>query len=62
MCHRAGVPDGIVNVVLGSGAQTGNALVAHPLVKKVSFTGSTAVGQSIQKLAADQMMKEMRFT
>jgi len=55
VCARAGVPDGVVNVVLGSGAQVGGALVAHPQVKKVSFTGSTAVGQAIQKLAADQM-------
>ncbi len=57
LCHRAGVPQGIVNVVLGSGSQTGNALVAHPKVEKISFTGSTAVGQSIQKLAADQMKR-----
>ena len=55
LCCRAGVPPGIVNVVTGSGSQSGSALVAHPLVKKVSFTGSTVVGQAIQKLAADQM-------
>ena len=55
LCHRAGVPAGIVNVVVGSGSQTGNALVAHRSVKKVSFTGSTEVGQAIQRLAADQM-------
>lgn len=55
LCTRAGVPPGIVNVVTGSGSKSGNALVAHPMVKKISFTGSTAVGQSIQKLAADQM-------
>ncbi len=54
LCIRAGVPQGIVNVVTGRAA-IGNALVAHPLVKKISFTGSTAVGQAIQKLAADQM-------
>jgi acyl-CoA reductase-like NAD-dependent aldehyde dehydrogenase len=55
LCTRAGVPPGIVNVVTGSGSQCGNALVAHPLVKKISFTGSTAVGRDIQKLAAEQM-------
>ncbi|HUV38039.1 MAG TPA: aldehyde dehydrogenase family protein, partial [Planctomycetota bacterium] len=49
------LPPGIVNVVLGPGGTVGNALVAHPRVKKVSFTGSTAVGQAIQKLAADRM-------
>ena len=55
LCRRAGVPAGIVNVVTGSGSTAGNELIAHPLVKKVSFTGSTSVGQAIQKLAADQM-------
>lgn len=55
LCLEAGFPPGAVNVVLGSGSAAGNALVAHPAVKKVSFTGSTAVGQAIQKLAADSM-------
>ena len=55
LCAEAGVPAGIVNVLTGRGSSVGNALVAHPAVKKVSFTGSTAVGQAIQKLAADQM-------
>ena len=55
LCIKAGFPPGIVNVVTGQGSGAGNALVTHPLVKKVSFTGSTAVGQAIQKLAADQM-------
>jgi acyl-CoA reductase-like NAD-dependent aldehyde dehydrogenase len=57
LCSEAGFPPGIVNVVLGSGSKVGNPLVRHPAVKKVSFTGSTAVGQAIQKLAADQMKK-----
>lgn len=57
ICSEAGTPPGIVNAVLGSGSQVGNPLVSHPAVKKVSFTGSTAVGQAIQKLAADQMKK-----
>lgn len=57
LCSEAGFPPGIVNVVLGSGSNVGNPLVLHPAVKKVSFTGSTAVGQAIQKLAADQMKK-----
>jgi acyl-CoA reductase-like NAD-dependent aldehyde dehydrogenase len=55
LCRQAGLPPGIVNVALGSGADVGEALVKHQAVKKVSFTGSTAVGQRIQKLAADQM-------
>jgi acyl-CoA reductase-like NAD-dependent aldehyde dehydrogenase len=52
---EAGAPRGIVNVALGSGSQAGNALVSHPAVRKISFTGSTEVGQHIQKLAAEQM-------
>ena len=55
LATEAGVPRGIVNVVLGSGSQVGDALVAHPAVRKISFTGSTAVGQHIQRLAADRM-------
>jgi acyl-CoA reductase-like NAD-dependent aldehyde dehydrogenase len=55
LCLAAGIPAGIVNCVTGSGSRAGNALVAHPHVGKVSFTGSTAVGRTIQKLAADQM-------
>lgn len=55
LCIEAGIPAGVVNVVLGPGSSAGNALVAHPLVKKISFTGSTAVGKAIQKLAADDL-------
>ncbi|MBN1512859.1 MAG: aldehyde dehydrogenase [Phycisphaerae bacterium] len=55
VCHEAGVPAGIVNVVLGSGSDVGNALVEHPDVAKVSFTGSTQVGCAVLKRAADRM-------
>jgi len=55
LCLEAGFPAGAVNVVLGSGSSAGNALVTHPAVKKVSFTGSTAVGQALQRLAADSL-------
>jgi len=55
LCDRVGVPKGIVNVVLGRGSKAGNDLVAHPKVRKVSFTGSTAVGIQVQKLGAEQM-------
>ena len=55
LCTKAGIPPSIVNVVLGSGSQAGNELVAHPKVRKISFTGSTEVGQVIQRLAAGQM-------
>ncbi len=55
LCVEAGLPPGIVNVALGSGSKTGQMLITHPDVKKISFTGSTAVGQQIQKQAVDQM-------
>jgi aldehyde dehydrogenase (NAD+) len=44
---RAGIPAGLVNVVLGDGAVTGQALTGHPGIGKISFTGSTAAGAAI---------------
>ena len=55
LCNEAGIPPGIVNVALGPGSTTGEYLVKHPDVTKISFTGSTSIGQRIQKQAADQM-------
>ncbi|MFX1765753.1 aldehyde dehydrogenase family protein [Paraburkholderia sp. A1RI-2L] len=49
---EAGVPRGVFNVVTGTGADVGAPLAAHPLVAKVSFTGSTAVGEQVMKTAA----------
>ena len=56
---EAGVPAGVFNVLIGNGAQAGAALVAHPLVNKVSFTGSTAVGKQVGVAALHNMT---RFT
>ncbi|MEX3919831.1 aldehyde dehydrogenase family protein [Paraburkholderia sp. BR10872] len=50
---EAGVPRGVVNVVTGTGTEVGAPLASHPLVAKVSFTGSTAVGAQVMKTAAD---------
>ncbi len=55
LCVEAGIPKGIVNVALGKGSSTGQSLIEHPDVKKISFTGSTAIGQQIQRQAVDQM-------
>jgi betaine-aldehyde dehydrogenase len=49
--QRAGVPDGVVNVLTGSGPVAGQHLVGHPGVDMVSFTGSTAVGRQVAALA-----------
>ena len=52
---EAGFPDGVVNIVPGSGKDAGEAIVTHPQVDKVSFTGSTDVGKNVMKQAADQV-------
>jgi acyl-CoA reductase-like NAD-dependent aldehyde dehydrogenase len=57
LCQEAGIPDGVVNVVPGFGESAGRALVAHPDVDKISFTGSTAVGKEIMRTAADTLKK-----
>jgi betaine-aldehyde dehydrogenase len=49
---RAGLPPGVLQVLPGSGSAIGEALVTHPLIRKVSFTGSTEVGRRIMELAA----------
>ncbi len=55
LCIKAGIPKGIVNVALGKGSSTGQSLIEHPDIKKISFTGSTVIGQQIQRQAVDQM-------
>ncbi|MBV9945820.1 MAG: aldehyde dehydrogenase [Myxococcales bacterium] len=52
LMHDAGLPAGVFNVVAGHGADAGEALVTHPLVRKVAFTGSTPTGRRIMSLAA----------
>ena len=52
ICLEAGIPPGVVNVVHGDGPATGAALVRHPLVRKITFTGSTDVGREILREAA----------
>ena len=54
---EAGLPPGVLSVLPGPGSAVGNALVTHPLVSKVSFTGSTEVGSSIMRLCADNITR-----
>ncbi len=49
---EAGLPSGVISVLPGPGPAVGNALATHPLVSKVSFTGSTQVGSQIMRLCA----------
>nr|WP_321352539.1 aldehyde dehydrogenase family protein [uncultured Methanoregula sp.] len=55
---EAGLPPGVLNVVTGTGEEAGNALVQHPDIKKISFTGSCATGQKIKELAS-RHLKEL---
>jgi len=54
---EAGFPPGVVNILTGLGETTGAALVAHPGVDKIAFTGSTSVGKIINKSATDTMKR-----
>lgn len=56
ICGEAGVPKGVVSVLPGKGSIVGDALVKHPLVKKVSFTGGTTTGKHIARIAAEKLM------
>ena len=47
--EEAGVPAGVVNVIVGYGQTVGNAIAQHPNVDKIAFTGSTAVGRRIME-------------
>ncbi len=53
LCSEAGLPPGVVNVLTGLGHTTGAALVRHPGIHMVAFTGSTSVGHEIQRVAAE---------
>lgn len=56
---RAGLPPGLINVVLGDGPVTGAAITGHPDIAKVSFTGSTRAGSAIMENIARQGIKPM---
>lgn len=55
--HDAGLPKGVLNVVFGHPAEISEYLIASPVIKKISFTGSTAVGKHLSELAARGMKK-----
>lgn len=54
--EECGLPAGVINVILGPGKTAGAALVAHPLVRKVAFTGSIRAGKEIGHIAADRIL------
>lgn len=53
---EAGLPNGVLNVVLGRGTEVGTAIVEHPKVRKIAFTGSVPVGQEIGRIAAERIL------
>lgn len=55
--HEAGLPPGVLNIIHGTGARVGTALVTHPAVKAVSFTGSTFTGKTISEVTAGSFKK-----
>ena len=57
LAHQAGIPAGLLAVLPGLGPETGSALVKHPLVNYVSFTGSTATGRQVMIDAANSGLK-----
>jgi aminomuconate-semialdehyde/2-hydroxymuconate-6-semialdehyde dehydrogenase len=57
LCAEAGLPDGVVNIIHGTGASAGSAMVEHPDVKLISFTGGTRTGEVIAATAAPKFKK-----
>lgn len=57
LAEQAGIPKGVVNVVTGSSREIGGVLTTHPVVKKVSFTGSTGVGKLLMEQCSSTMKK-----
>lgn len=55
-CHRAGVPAGAVNIVCGYGYEAGAALVSHPDIDHIVFTGSVETGKSVLRAAAERVI------
>ncbi|PAW86882.1 MAG: aldehyde dehydrogenase [Pedosphaera sp. Tous-C6FEB] len=57
LAHAAGLPPGVLQVLPGPGSALGDVLVTHPLVRKVSFTGSTEIGRRIMELASRDLKR-----
>jgi len=57
ICKEAGLPDGVLSIIHGTGPVAGEAIVSHPQVKAISFTGSTKAGERIASIAAPKFKK-----
>jgi acyl-CoA reductase-like NAD-dependent aldehyde dehydrogenase len=54
---EAGIPEGVFTVITGAGSIVGEAIIRHPLVRKIAFTGSTEVGMNVMRAAADDIKR-----
>ncbi|MCO7227328.1 aldehyde dehydrogenase [Pleionea sp. CnH1-48] len=57
ICQQVGLPKGVLNILHGAGAQIGQAIVEHPRIKAISFTGGTATGKKLAATAAPMFKK-----
>jgi NAD-dependent aldehyde dehydrogenases len=57
ICQKAGMPPGVLNILHGQGPKVGEAIVRHPQIKAISFTGSTRAGSEIARIAAPMFKK-----
>ena len=57
LCNQAGLPPGVLNIINGSGATAGQAILDHPRIKAISFTGGTTTGKHVASVVAPQFKK-----
>jgi aminomuconate-semialdehyde/2-hydroxymuconate-6-semialdehyde dehydrogenase len=57
LCNEAGIPPGVLNIIHGLGPKVGSAIVSHPHIEAISFTGGTSTGKEIAKVAAPMFKK-----
>jgi len=57
LAEQAGIPPGVINLITGFGETAGAAMVKHPAIRKIAFTGSTSVGKHIGKVAMDSLKR-----
>jgi len=57
ICNQAGLPPGVLNIVQGTGTRAGQAILEHPRIKAISFTGGTATGKHVASVVAPQFKK-----
>lgn len=62
LLEEAGLPAGVLNVIIGAGSEIGDVFVTHPVPRVISFTGSTPIGRRIARLAADaEVLKRLEL-